>query len=342
MEQIRQLPMAQCGEVVKAADDAYRLHARRVRDEKTSTKTSGRLGFGASATPSVADATITATRGPAAVRSKQPEFPQRGADGGSGAAYLSRVDSQDDPEEGDSLSKFLGSLEQQMEEDVAGADALSDDGWTQLVAVVIATNSADACAQSIEALQVHIEDLLTLALERNPYLDCKLADKLAVTSIADLDRIAKAYADLRNSWVDQLTEMLSPAIDDLRVALRSRFSEGRNGHATKQSNSIGERAASSTVIFLAIRVPIAGREAVIFTETFFCLNFFLYHNRAICTSSRLPGHHRRRPHLNLGQILTKRAGHFPSYCEAPSLIVQRSIRFSIVFRRGASERCCNT
>lgn len=244
--------MAQCGEVVKAADDAYRLHARRIRDEKSSAKTSERLAFGVGATPSVAEATITATRGTAAVRKKPPRFSQRGADGGGGG-----VDSQDDPEEGDSLGNFLGSLEQQMEEDMAGADALSDDEWTQLVAVVIATNSADACAQSIEALQAHIEDLLALARERNPFLDGKLADKLAVTSIADLDRIAEAYAGLRNSWVDQLTEMLSPAINDLWVALRSRFSEGHNSHATEQANTVAERATSSTVIMLlAMRLPL--------------------------------------------------------------------------------------
>ena len=218
--------------------DAHRHHARRVREEKALK--SGRNYI--SAIQSVDDP--RAQGGGVAGTNQHGSFSQIG---------VGRVGDGAPPEDAGSRENLLDILAQQMEEESSGIGAPSNEEFAQLISLIIATNSADACAQSIEALPELIEDLMEDALDRNPYLDRKLADKIAVTSIADLVRISESYAALRDTWIVQLVEALAASLEELCDALRPRFSQ--DSPTLPDGASVSGMAISSTVSLTPLRAP---------------------------------------------------------------------------------------
>jgi len=116
-----------------------------------------------------------------------------------------------------------------------------------LLSLVAATNSADACAVSVNQVQAFIEDSLALTTTTNEH-DCAdngssssspptssssssssssstLADKLAATTGADLLRVERAYSSLRDSFVERLVEdprFFANPLAKVRSALRAK------------------------------------------------------------------------------------------------------------------------
>ena len=131
--------------LLKATVDAHRHHARRVREEKALK--SGRNYI--SAIQSVDDP--RAQGGGVAGTNQHGSFSQIG---------VGRVGDGAPPEDAGSRENLLDILAQQMEEESSGIGTPSNEEFAQLISLIIATNSADACAQSIEALPELIEDLI--------------------------------------------------------------------------------------------------------------------------------------------------------------------------------------
>ena len=208
------MPRVSCDPaLVRAAVDIYRAHARHVREE---------------ASQKAGDAERISTARSEGNPQNKPNSPLSGTGGShSGRPVLATV-------EGESLEDLIGSVVQQMEDETSDAKALSHEEFGQLIALIIAVNSADACSQSIEALHEYINDLLYDAAERNPFLDQSLAEKLNATSNADLVRISKVYSALRDTWIDELTKYCTVSCDNIKEQLEARFSVAQETQAGAQ------------------------------------------------------------------------------------------------------------
>ena len=84
-----------------------------------------------------------------------------------------------------------------------------------LVSHIIAANSADACAVSLE----HLVEFMGDAVAHGSFLSPDLGSKLAATSVADLQRVSLGYSSLRVEMVQSLVASLEPGFAALAAGI---------------------------------------------------------------------------------------------------------------------------
>jgi len=196
--------------LVMEAAEAFRQHTMRRRSEDASNMSAG---SGRHATKSAAGAGSRANAAPVA-RNENSSDRKLGSNDGLGGADGPLSSPPPSSSSSSGLEGLVAGLAQQMDDDLTGLDEADT---ARLIALVVATNSADACAVSVGHLRSHMGAAVYECLGQS------LAQKLSQTSLLDLRRVANEYSELRASFLELLVEgYLETPLDTLHRALQRR------------------------------------------------------------------------------------------------------------------------
>ena len=141
-----------------------------------------------------------------------------------------------------SVGDLVAGLAQQLDDEFT---AFEPEQATRLLSLVVATNSADACALSM----ANLRSLMGCgAVLHESGLGPALAAKLAETSVVDLGRVEAAYAGLREAFVESLVDefLAAPLRQFERLLQRRVFELDSSGNPVKRSTSDDPKKTGSS------------------------------------------------------------------------------------------------